>query len=417
MHRDRGSNQSAHHRVHCVIGTRPEAIKLAPVVHALKAHPNFLVDVYCTGQHRELVQDLLGVLGLEPAANFDLMVENQGAARSVSASMERLAEHWRRQPPDLVLVQGDTGSAVGAAMAAHYGRVPVGHVEAGLRTFDPERPFPEETNRVLISRVARWHFCPTEKNRNNLLREGIDRQQTFVTGQTGVDTFLRLWRQNGAVDTSAPAPWLSLSERLLVTAHRRENAGRGFDEICRGLRKLARSRPKAGVLFPVHPNPAIRTAVERHLEGLDNVWLVDPMRYDHFVAAIRAATVIVTDSGGIQEEACTVGKPTLVLRDKTERQEGLAHGSVKTIGASAERLVREVSALLESPIAMAQLSRPTACFGDGAAGRRIVQVLLHLLAGGSRPLDYAPFEPAAAALVPDRSRPTTAAAVRSVTHD
>jgi UDP-N-acetylglucosamine 2-epimerase (non-hydrolysing) len=242
----------------------------------------------------------------------------------------------------LVLVQGDTATALGAALAAYYERIVVGHVEAGLRTFDCNQPFPEETNRVLISRVARQHFCPTLANRENLLTEGVPENHIFVTGNTGIDCFLGFWRKE-----KARMRGLDDERRtILVTAHRRENADGPFVEICRALVTIAELGLGARIVFPVHPNPVLRRTAERYLKDLSNVEVVAPLRYDRFVSVLARSLLIVTESGGIQEEACTVGKPALVLRNVTERQEGVATGSTRVIGTRKDAIVREVTRLL-----------------------------------------------------------------------
>ena len=374
--------------VGCVIGTRPEAIKMAPVIHALQSDPAFVPSVVLTGQHREMVDELLPVFGVRPDLDLDLMRSGQSAGHIVGRVISELTEHWRDRRPGLVLVQGDTGSALGAAMAAYYERIPVGHVEAGLRTFDASQPFPEETNRVLISRLASIHFCPTSANRQNLLAEGIAPDATFVCGNTGIDAFLDLWRSADPKQALNPSRTADGERLVLVTAHRRENVDAVFEGICQALAELAQRRLATRIVFPVHPNPVLRATARRYLEGVSGVELIDPLRYDRFVELMAKATLLVTDSGGIQEEACAVGKPTLVLRNVTERQEGPKNGSVRVIGTRANDIVREATRLLTDEEALGDLSRPSACFGDGLGSQRIVAALRHTLFGKERPVDY-----------------------------
>ncbi len=390
-------------QVACVIGTRPEAIKMAPVVHALDGDPRFAVTLISTGQHRDMLAELLPILKLEPDVDLDLMVPGQSAAYPVGATVLELGSRWREARPDLVLVQGDTGSALGGALAAFYERVPVGHVEAGLRTYDLTQPFPEEMNRVLISRLAGLHFCPTAANRENLLSEGIPSGDIFVCGNTGIDTFLHFWaKQEKGVRMIFPErPFGGLAENhpdtffrasaeplVLVTSHRRENVDGPFVELCRALARVPVECAGARVLFPVHPNPKLRRTARELLGHVPGVELTDPMPYDRFVEAMARATILVTDSGGIQEEACAAGKPTLLLRHCTERQEGLRRGAIRIVGTNEETIVRAVRELLTDAEALHELTRPTTCFGDGTSAQRILAVLRHVFFHEDRPHDY-----------------------------
>lgn len=375
--------------IDCVIGTRPEAIKMAPVVHALRRDSGFAPRVICTGQHRETIVELLPLLDLEPHLNLDLIEGSRSMSDTVGRAIAELGVYWSGNRPAAVLVQGDTGTAFGAALAAYYERIPVGHVEAGLRTFDRDQPFPEETNRVLITRVAAMHFCPTAANRENLLREGVPAGDTFVTGNTGIDCLHWFWRM-GRVSTNGNGR----GRLILVTAHRRENWGPAFEEICAAIAAIAAKESGVRIVFPVHPNPLLREAANRRLSGVPAVELVDPLPYDRFVSLMRDADLLVTDSGGIQEEACSVGKPTLVMRNVTERQEGVQTGSVRIIGTRADDIVSAVCELLHHDDQRAALSKPTLCFGDGAAAARIVAALRYRLLNGERPDDYQ-FEPPA----------------------
>ena len=366
-------------RLLVVIGTRPEAIKLAPVVHALRAEPWAQCRVLVTAQHRQMLDQMLAFFQLRPDRDLDLMLPGQSladlTARMVSAMDPVLAE----ESPELVIGQGDTTTVMVAALCAFYRRIRFAHVEAGLRTGDKWRPFPEEANRSIVSRLADLHFAPTDVARQNLLREGVAGDRVHLVGNTVIDA---LQWASGRVDASkfAPPPGCKL---LLVTAHRRENVGAPLARICTALRALA-DRPDVEILYPVHPNPQVRPMVERLLGGQPRVRLCEPLDYPDMVAAMQAATLLQTDSGGIQEEASSLGKPVLVLREATDRPEAVAAGAAWLVGADHERIVNAANGFLDAP---APWVAPTgALYGDGHSAQAIVGVLHRLLHRGNQGL-------------------------------
>ncbi len=371
----------------CVIGTRPEAIKMAPVIKALRRRAaNISTRVCVTGQHREMLAQVLDVFGIEPDTNLQLMRANQSLADLTSRALESLDAYFANCLPNLVLVQGDTTTAFCAALAAFYHHIPVGHVEAGLRTWNIASPWPEEANRVLISHLATLHFTPTRASRENLLREGIPENRITVTGNTVVDALLEAVAlvkdhppQIPGIESAKVESWSS-KPMVLITGHRRENFGARFEAICRAIRELACRFPGVDFVYPVHLNPNVRRPVLEILGGtLPNVHLVDPIPYLSFVALMYRCTLIVTDSGGIQEEAPSLGKPVLVMRDTTERPEGVEAGCVRLIGTDQDRIVAEVGCLLTNRGAYEQMARTANPYGDGRAAERIVAACVEYL--------------------------------------
>ncbi len=374
-----------------VFGTRPEAIKLAPVVLRLRDDPRFACQVCVTAQHRQMLDQVTGVFGIVPDTDLDLMRPNQTLGSLTSRAIEALDQYFSREKPDLVLVQGDTTTVFCAALTAFYHRIPVGHVEAGLRTGNLRSPWPEEANRVLSSRLADLHFAPTCQAQENLLREGIPQGRIFVTGNTVIDALL-IAQQNVAQsrlridslpDFLQPGRDASDPRMVLITGHRRENFGEGFENICRAIAELARRFPSAHFVYPVHLNPNVRDPVSRILgngvargEGdlLRNVHLIDPLPYLDFVGLMSRSHLILTDSGGIQEEAPSLGKPVLVMRDTTERPEAVERGAVKLVGTDAAAIVDGVSLLLGNEEAYRAMSTAGNPFGDGHAATRIVDL-------------------------------------------
>ncbi|WAT26912.1 non-hydrolyzing UDP-N-acetylglucosamine 2-epimerase [Pseudomonas sp. GXZC] len=358
-------------KILCVIGTRPEAIKMAPVILALKKERWAQVHVLATAQHRQLLDQTLGFFGINPDTDLDIMRPSQTLSTLTAHLLLDLDEVLLKEKPDVVLVQGDTTSVLASALACFYHRIPVGHVEAGLRTGDIQQPFPEEANRVITSKLVRWHFVPTENVRQNLLTEGVVDANIFVTGNTVIDALLT---------TVALGVELGLdidpSKRLvLVTSHRRENFGEPFQNICEALRTLAENNPQVQFLFPVHPNPSIKDVAQVCLAGLPNLTLCAPLAYPVFVAAMKAAYLILTDSGGVQEEAPALGKPVLVLREETERPEAVAQGGVRLVGTDCTRIVEEAQRLLDDSSAYRLMAQGVSPYGDGQAAGRIVQAL------------------------------------------
>ncbi len=352
----------------CVVfGTRPEAIKLCPVVLALRKNPLFDCKVCVTGQHKEMLYQVLDVFGVKPDVDLALMRPNQTLGELTARAVASLDEYLANVKPDIVMVQGDTTTVLAGALAAFYNRIPVAHVEAGLRTGNMESPWPEEANRVLTTRLAKWHFCPTETNRQNLLREGVDSSGIYVTGNTVIDALMIAKdKVKGITDGK---------RRVLITGHRRENFGRGFEHICMAIKKLATNFPDVEFIYPVHLNPNVQEPVHRLLDGLANVSLISPQPYLPFVELMKNSYFILTDSGGVQEEAPGLGKPVLVMRDTTERPEAVTAGTVKLVGTDAEDIYREAHLLLTDESAYAKMASAVNPYGDGHATERIVEIL------------------------------------------
>jgi UDP-N-acetylglucosamine 2-epimerase (non-hydrolysing) len=366
------------HKILLIFGTRPEAIKLCPVIRSLREHPSrFDVKVCVTAQHREMLDQVLTAFDVQPDHDLDLMLPGQTLFQSTSRILAALEPVLRDEKPDLVIVQGDTTTTLCGALGAFYARIPLAHVEAGLRTHDMRQPFPEEMNRVLASRLAALHFAATEQAAENLRAEGVPAHTISVTGNTGVDAvlYVRDGLERGTLH-GGPFTWLDSSRKLiLVTAHRRESFGDGFERICRALARIA-NRDDVQLVYPVHPNPNVQDPVRRYLAPLPNVRLIEPQSYVPFVDLMRRAYLLITDSGGIQEEGPSLGKPILVLREKTERPEAVAAGTVKLVGTDEEQIVREATVLLQNGGAHNLMSRVHSPYGDGRASARI-SALIH----------------------------------------
>lgn len=368
-------------RVMLAFGTRPEAIKMAPVVHALKATPGVEVVVAVTAQHRQMLDQVLELFQIVPDIDLDIMKPGQGLADVFARILTGMTRVIAECKPDVVLVHGDTSTTLASALSAFYNQVDVGHVEAGLRTGNLRAPWPEEANRRLTAPLARWHFAPTERSRDNLIAEGIAPGDIYVTGNTVIDALLDVTARINRHDDlrerlDGALPLLEPGKRLvLVTGHRRENFGDGFEEICRALAAIA-ERDDAQVIYPVHLNPNVQEPVNRILGGHANVHLIPPLDYLPFVRLMSRAHIIVTDSGGIQEEAPSLGKPVLVMRDTTERPEAVAAGTVQLVGTDSKRIVRAVFDLLDDPAAYERMSQAHNPYGDGAAAARIAQQLV-----------------------------------------
>ena len=367
-------------RLLTVFGTRPEAIKLAPVLTALATEPKIHSIACVTGQHRELLDQALAVFGIRPDHDLSLMEPAQGlnalAARAIGA-IDRLIDEVR---PDRILVQGDTTTALAAALAAYHRGIPVAHVEAGLRTYIPDSPWPEEVNRRAIALVSDLHFAPTPAARDNLCAERLH-GEVFVTGNTGIDALhlvMRRLERDGRFRSAADAALPDTPDRkklVLVTGHRRESLGGPFAELCGALAALSR-REDVEIIYPLHPNPAVRGPAEEALGGLRRIRLLEPLDFAAFVRLMQRADLIVTDSGGVQEEAVALAKPVLVTREVTERAEAVSAGAARIVGAGGERLSRQISALLGDPEPGARFARRSGAYGDGGASRRIVDALL-----------------------------------------
>ena len=371
-----------------VFGTRPEAIKMAPLVHALQAEPEaFDVKVCVTAQHREMLDQVLRTFGIKPDIDLNLMKAEQDLFDVTSAVLLGMREVFAEQRPDAVLVHGDTTTTLATAMAGFYAGVPVGHVEAGLRTHDVYAPFPEEFNRQVASKVTRWHFAPTDLSRDNLLAEGVPASSISVTGNTVIDALhwvlgridvdtARKAALNQAMQAMLPFAWQQ-QRFVLITGHRRENFGGGFVQICEALRELALRFVDVHFVYPVHLNPNVQQPVRSLLAGLPNVHLIAPLDYEPFVYLLQHAHLILTDSGGIQEEAPSLGKPVLVMRDVTERPEAVKAGTVELVGADKDRIIAGVARLLEDSAHYQAMARKHNPYGDGLACQRIVDVLRH----------------------------------------
>jgi len=358
-------------KIICVVGTRPEAIKMAPVILALKRHPWTNVCVLATAQHRQLLDQVLDLFGIVPDIDLNVMTPNQSLPALTARLMTALDLCFLNEKPDAVVAQGDTTTVMVSALIAFYHKIPFGHVEAGLRTGDMYSPFPEEMNRVLAGHLAQWHFAPTISSSDNLLAEGIDSKNIHVTGNTVIDALLDV-----AGQCEQFSPKVSPGKRLvLVTAHRRENFGEPIQEVCRAVRHLAETRDDIEFLYPVHPNPNVKDVVTKALGGLSNVTLCEPLDYLPFVAAMKAAYLILTDSGGVQEEAPALAKPVLVLRKETERPEAVSEGVVKLIGPNFDAIVEETLKLLDDENEYHAMARGISPYGDGNASERIVDII------------------------------------------
>lgn len=377
-------------RTLCVFGTRPEAIKMAPLVLALDADPRFESKVCVTGQHRQMLDQVLNLFGIQPDIDLAVMRPGQDLTDITAAILDGMRRVLREQRPDVVLVHGDTTTTLATTLAAYYQRIPVAHIEAGLRTRDMYSPWPEEANRKLTGALASLHFAPTLNAKENLLHEGISEQSVFVTGNTVIDA---LKRAVGLIEgdpslrqrLSAQFPFLDASRRVvLVTGHRRENFGDGFERICHALHSIARRYPDVDIVYPVHLNPNVREPVNRLLSGLPNVHLIEPLEYLPFVHLMNSSCIILTDSGGIQEEAPSLGKPVLVMRDTTERPEAVEAGTVRLVGTESAAITAAVDALLTDPAAYQAMSYAHNPYGDGTACAHIIAALARMQPANSQ---------------------------------
>ena len=364
-----------------LFGTRPEAIKMAPLVHALEADDRFDAKVCVTAQHREMLDQVLELFEIEPDFDLNIMKPRQTLNDVTTAILLGLKPVLEDFKPDMVLVHGDTATTFAASLAAYYQKIKVGHVEAGLRTGNIYSPWPEEANRKLTSAITNYHFAPTAGSKQNLLNEGVSEDDIIVTGNTVIDALFwvreKLKQDKSLSGTlSSTFDYLDPNKKLiLVTGHRRESFGGGFERICEALRQIASNHPEAQVLYPVHLNPNVQEPVNRLLKGLDNVFLIEPQQYLPFCYLMGRASIIVTDSGGIQEEAPSLGKPVLVMRETTERPEAVDAGTVKLVGTDVELIVGQVSLLLTNFAEYQKMSKAHNPYGDGLAAQRIVNFL------------------------------------------
>jgi UDP-N-acetylglucosamine 2-epimerase (non-hydrolysing) len=367
-------------KVLTIIGTRPEAIKLAPVVLELKRRQHlFDFPVCVTAQHREMLDQVLALFGIAPDYDLNIMSSGQTLAQVTARAMEGLDGVVSREKPDVILVQGDTTTAFCGALAGYYHQIKVGHVEAGLRTGNKYAPFPEEINRCLVGRIADYHFAPTEQARKTLLNEDIADASVFVTGNTVIDALLWVRERVRTAPPELPKGLLGSiagQKIILVTGHRRESFGDGFDNICHAIREIAESFVDIAFVYPVHLNPNVREPVNRILGGHPRIHLVEPLSYAPFVWLMDRATIVLTDSGGVQEEAPSLGKPVLVMRETTERPEGVTAGNALLVGVQRERIVDGLRQLLCDPERRAMMAAVNNPYGDGLAAQRIVEILL-----------------------------------------
>ena len=366
----------------CIFGTRPEAIKMAPLVQALAADERFEAKVCVTGQHREMLDQVLGLFSITPDFDLNIMKPGQDLTDVTTAILQGLKAVLNEFKPDIVLVHGDTATTFAASLAAYYQQIPVAHVEAGLRTGNLYSPWPEEGNRKLTGALAKLNFAPTDTSRNNLLREGISPDDIVVTGNTVIDALLDVVKRLDQdpellAQASEPAAFLNPARKLiLVTGHRRESFGDGFERICQALMEVAQMHPDVDIVYPVHLNPNVREPVNRLLNGIGNIHLIAPLDYLPFVHMMSRSHIILTDSGGIQEEAPSLGKPVLVMRDTTERPEAVSAGTVKLVGTNTSDIVRELNRLLIDTSAYQAMSYAHNPYGDGKACQRFLEALL-----------------------------------------
>jgi UDP-N-acetylglucosamine 2-epimerase (non-hydrolysing) len=368
-------------KISFIFGTRPEAIKLAPVIIAARATDGLEPHICLTGQHRSMVAQVLEVFSIEPDTDLQLMRADQSLAEFSSRALTAVDSYLSDEQPDMVLVQGDTSTVLCAALAAFYRRIPVGHIEAGLRTGNPYSPFPEEMNRVLTTQIAELHFAPTQSAREHLIAEGVAPRKINVTGNTIVDALqlaTKIIQQNPPNVDGLPAEIMdpgSEKRLVLITGHRRESFGAEFENICNAVLSLARKYPDVAFVYPAHLNPNVQEPAHRILGEQGNIHLLKPLGYLSFVALMNRATIVLTDSGGIQEEAPSLGKPVLVMRNSTERPEGIQSGTAKLVGTSRSGIVDAVSSLLDDEREYSNMARAVNHYGDGRASERVTKVI------------------------------------------
>lgn len=366
-----------------IFGTRPEAIKLAPLIKELQKHPAVTSRVCVTAQHREMLDQVLQLFNIKCDWDLDLMRKDQSLFGITARALQSLEGILKEERPDIILVQGDTTTAFVASLAAYYLKIKIGHVEAGLRTADKFNPFPEEINRRLADVLSDLWFAPTEKAKENLLQEGFPPGKIFVTGNTVIDALFLILHQESQAKNQLVLSDFGLatddSRLILVTGHRRESFGKGFEQICYGLKKMAEHNKDIQIVYPVHLNPHVKEPVYRILGGVANIHLIEPLDYARFAFLMSQCYLILTDSGGIQEEAPALGKPVLVMRDKTERPEAIEAGTAKLVGTNSERIFLESQKLLDDHSEYKQMAKITNPFGDGRAAERIVNTLLRFL--------------------------------------
>ena len=355
-----------------IFGTRPEAIKMCPVVLELKKHDDIVTKVCLTGQHREMLDQVMEAFQVKADYDLKVMHERQTLFDITAMILERIKVVLEQEKPDVVLVHGDTSTTFASALACFYLQIPVGHVEAGLRTYNIYSPFPEEFNRHAVSIVAAYNFAPTVTARDHLLSEGVDPSKVFVTGNTVIDSLKTTIRESY---THPELDWAAGSKLILMTAHRRENLGKPLHQMFRAVRRIADDFPDVKVIYPIHMNPAVREVADAELKGSDQIHLIEPLDVLDFHNFMARSLLVLTDSGGIQEEAPSLGKPVLVMRDTTERPEGVEAGTLKLVGTDEETIYRECRKLLTDQAAYDEMSHAVNPYGDGCASERIVEIL------------------------------------------
>lgn len=359
-------------KIMLVFGTRPEGIKMCPLVKELKQHENVQTVVCVTGQHKQMLQQVLDAFAVVPDYDLEIMQPGQTLFDVTCMVLERIRPILEKERPDIVLVHGDTSTAFVTSLACFYLHIPVGHVEAGLRTYDLDSPFPEEFNRQAVSQVSRYHFAPTEKAKENLLKEGKRPETIFVTGNTSIDALKTTVRADYLHPELA---WAQGSRLILITAHRRENLGEPMHHMFRAIRRVLMEHPDVKAIYPIHLNPVVRRAAEEELSGVDRLHIIEPLDVLDFHNIMARCHLILTDSGGIQEEAPGLGKPVLVMRDTTERPEGVAAGTLRLVGTDENTIYRQFNLLLDDPAAYAAMAHASNPYGDGFACRRIAEIL------------------------------------------
>jgi UDP-N-acetylglucosamine 2-epimerase (non-hydrolysing) len=363
-----------------IFGTRPEAIKMAPVIMKCKKSMSLLSSInIVTAQHRDMLDDILRLFSIQPEYDLNIMRENQSLEDVTVRSLKKLSKIIKCEKPDMILVQGDTTTTFIGALAGFYNKIPIGHIEAGLRTYDKYQPFPEEINRKLTTALADIHFSPTKRAAENLIREGVPASKIFITGNTVIDALLEIISRNYKFKKPLDKIVNNNSNLILVTAHRRENLGEPLNNVCLALKEITQTIKNIKILFAVHPNPKVRKIVFNALHHNRNIHLLPPLDYQTFAHIMAKSRLILTDSGGIQEEAPSLGKPVLVLRNKTERPEAVEAGTVKIIGTDTRKIVKETTILLENKNEYGRMAKALNPYGDGKASDRIVQIILEKL--------------------------------------
>ena len=369
-----------------ILGTRPEAIKMAPVINSLKLIPEeFELKICITSQHRQMLDQVLEIFEIQPDFDLNLMRENQDLIDLTSSILVGMKKIFSKYKPDIILVHGDTTTTFASSLAAFYGSIPIGHVEAGLRTYNLNAPFPEEFNRQITTKLTKWHFTPTLLSKKNLLADGVKKSFIKVTGNTVIDSIhwvLKKIESNNRLkkeiifnlNKNLSFDWMQ-KKFILITAHRRENFGFGFDQICSAIKKLAFTYPEIKFVYPVHLNPNVTNPVNKMLNKIQNIYLINPLEYISFIYLLQHSYLVLTDSGGIQEEAPSLGKPVLVMRDVTERPEGIKAGTVELVGSKYDEIIKGVSRLLNDKKHYLNMSRAQNPYGDGLASKRIVEIL------------------------------------------